>query len=222
MVQFTKRSMQRSKTLGERLKKVREEAGTSLDEAAEATQIQRSYLVALEEGDYSELPGPVYIESFLRKYAEYLKVSSTFVLNLYRQQDKKIVQRDYKTSSFLPERQSQREIITPKLIRNISIGIVVLLLLTYVIFEVTNIFSPPSLTVDSPQDYTSVVESTITVTGTTEPESELTINGRQVYLDSSGRFSVDVSLTEGMNEIIVSATKKRGKSTSIQRNIILE
>ncbi|MFA5134205.1 MAG: helix-turn-helix domain-containing protein [Patescibacteria group bacterium] len=222
MVEFTKRQMERSKTLGERLRKVREEAGVSLDEAASATQIQRTYLTALEEGNYSILPGPVYVESFLKKYAEYLKVSSSFVLNLYRQQDKKIVQRGYTLNSFLPERQSQRDIITPKLIRNASIVLVVASLLAYIILEVANVFSPPSLTIDSPQDFTSVTEGTITVMGTTEPESELTINGRQVYLDPSGRFSVAVNLTEGVNEIIVTATKKRSKPTTVQRSVILE
>ena len=68
MKDFSSRTIQRSKTLGERLKKVREESGFGLADVEKATQIRRSYIEAIENGDYKALPGAVYIESFLKKY----------------------------------------------------------------------------------------------------------------------------------------------------------
>jgi hypothetical protein len=44
----------------------------SLAEAARATRIKQSYLEALEDGEYSVLPGAAYVTGFLRNYALYL------------------------------------------------------------------------------------------------------------------------------------------------------
>ncbi|MCD8511637.1 MAG: helix-turn-helix domain-containing protein [Bacillus sp. (in: Bacteria)] len=43
--------------LGIRLKNAREEKGYTLDDLQKITKIQKRYLVAIEEGDFSRLPG---------------------------------------------------------------------------------------------------------------------------------------------------------------------
>jgi cytoskeletal protein RodZ len=56
--------------IGERLKKAREEIGLSYDELQEVTKIQKRYLQALEQGNYSVLPGTFYVRAFIKNYAE--------------------------------------------------------------------------------------------------------------------------------------------------------
>ncbi len=220
MNDFSKKAIQRSKTLGERLKKVREESGLSLQEASVSTQIQENYLAALEEGDYARLPGPVYIESFLKKYATFLKVSSDFVLNLYTQQEKKVLKKKYRSNFFTPKRSMPKSFVTPKLVRNIIIGLIIGALLTYLVFEVVGIFSPPDLIVNNPADFSTVTGGSVEVTGLTEPESQLTINGEPVILSIDGSFSVRVDLVLGVNKIIISATKKRSKEILVERHVV--
>lgn len=58
--------------LGEMLRGARQKHHISLAEAAEGTRIKITYLEALENGDYSLLPGPAYATGFLRNYARYL------------------------------------------------------------------------------------------------------------------------------------------------------
>lgn len=58
--------------IGATLKTAREQQGISLDDAAEATKIRASYLTALEEEAFEQLPGPTYARGFLRSYGEYL------------------------------------------------------------------------------------------------------------------------------------------------------
>jgi cytoskeletal protein RodZ len=214
--------LQRSKTLGERLKKVREESKISLDEAVQGTQIQKKYLEALEQGNYSLLPGPVYIESFLKKYADFLKVSSDYVLSLYHQHEKKTLRKKHE-SSFSPLPKSvNKGIITPRLIRRIIIGLIIAFCLAYVVFVIAKIFSPPKLIINSPDDYTTVDKNSIEISGSTEPEAILTINGKQIFLDEKGNFFEIVSLKEGVNEIIISAAKEKSKETTLRRSIIFD
>lgn len=58
--------------LGETLRGARQKHNLSLAEAAEGTRIKITFLEALENGDYSLLPGPAYVTGFLRNYARYL------------------------------------------------------------------------------------------------------------------------------------------------------
>jgi len=66
------------------------------------------------------------------------------------------------------------------------------------------------LTVDTPQDKTTVSESSVTVSGTVTKTAEVKINGVVVPI-KGGKFSTDFNLTEGSNVINVVATS--GKET---------
>lgn len=56
--------------LGNRLKEAREAKGLSLEELQEITKIQVRYLVGIEEGNYSMMPGKFYTRAFIKQYAE--------------------------------------------------------------------------------------------------------------------------------------------------------
>jgi cytoskeletal protein RodZ len=55
--------------VGPELKLAREALGLSLEQIATRTHINKKYLRALEEGEYSVFPGVVYLRGALRKYA---------------------------------------------------------------------------------------------------------------------------------------------------------
>jgi transcriptional regulator with XRE-family HTH domain len=69
--------------LGEVLRKRREELGVSLEDVQAATKIRKRYLQAIEEGDWSVLPGDVYARGFVRAYADYLGLNGTALLEEY-------------------------------------------------------------------------------------------------------------------------------------------
>lgn len=58
--------------IGRELSEARVRRGETLDEVAAVLRIRREYLAALEEGNWSGMPGEVYGEGFLRSYARYL------------------------------------------------------------------------------------------------------------------------------------------------------
>ncbi|MCL1630827.1 helix-turn-helix domain-containing protein [Sporolactobacillus sp. CPB3-1] len=58
--------------LGQVLKETREQKKLSLDDLQRETKIQKRYLKAIEEGDYSQLPGEFYTRAFIKNYAETL------------------------------------------------------------------------------------------------------------------------------------------------------
>ncbi|MEH7344813.1 RodZ domain-containing protein [Bacillus sp. JJ1532] len=56
--------------LGVKLKEARLAKGLSLDDLQVATKIQKRYLIGIEEGNYSMMPGQFYIRAFIKQYAE--------------------------------------------------------------------------------------------------------------------------------------------------------
>ncbi|RSD27957.1 helix-turn-helix domain-containing protein [Mesobacillus subterraneus] len=56
--------------LGTVLKEAREARGLSLDELQSITKIQKRYLLGIEEGNYSMMPGKFYVRAFIKQYAE--------------------------------------------------------------------------------------------------------------------------------------------------------
>ena len=56
--------------LGNRLKEARLVKGLSLDDLQEITKIQKRYLIGIEEGNFSSMPGKFYVRAFIKQYAE--------------------------------------------------------------------------------------------------------------------------------------------------------
>lgn len=71
-------------SIGDTLRDARIAKGISLEQAEEDTKIRKRYLQALEDGDYSILPGMVYAKGFLRNYASYLGLSQEEIMIEYK------------------------------------------------------------------------------------------------------------------------------------------
>ncbi len=72
-------------TIGEDLRAARERKGLSLTEIAEKTRISHTFLKALEDDDYSVIPGDVFVVGFLRTYSKELGLSVKEILARYRE-----------------------------------------------------------------------------------------------------------------------------------------
>lgn len=72
-------------TLGADLKAARESKGLTLKEISDRTRISINFLKALEEDNYTAIPGDVFITGFLRSYAKELGLKEKEVLARYRE-----------------------------------------------------------------------------------------------------------------------------------------
>jgi len=72
-------------TLGTYLISAREAMGLDLHDSAQQTRISIHYLKALEEEDFSKLPGEVFVKGFLKNYARFLNLPEAEVMSRYRE-----------------------------------------------------------------------------------------------------------------------------------------
>jgi len=73
-------------TLGEELKRRREERDITLADISEATRIGTRFLKAIESDNFSVLPGGIFTRSFIRAYAKQVGMDEDEALILYQQQ----------------------------------------------------------------------------------------------------------------------------------------
>ena len=72
------------KEIGERLRQARESMGLSLEQLQQKTKIQKSFIEAIENGEFSKLPSPFYVRTYLRTYCKCVKIEPHHILRQYR------------------------------------------------------------------------------------------------------------------------------------------
>lgn len=73
-----------SKRVGQILKEVREEKGLSVKDVSRDTNMALKFVIALENEDYAQFPGETFTVGFLKTYADYLKIDSASIMDLYK------------------------------------------------------------------------------------------------------------------------------------------
>jgi cytoskeletal protein RodZ len=57
-----------------RLKEARQKAGYTIEEVAEILKIRRQYIADLEEENFRNIPGQVYVDGYMKIYCEFLGI----------------------------------------------------------------------------------------------------------------------------------------------------
>ncbi len=73
--------------------------------------------------------------------------------------------------------------------------------------------TPPDLSIDSPHDGDSVNQSPINISGKTDKDVEVTVNGFVAILQGEGNYSYSLALSNGDNEVKVVAIDLAGNKT---------
>jgi len=213
------------KTVGETLRTAREKKGYDIDYVSDTLKIRAKYLQALEEGDYSIFPSPLYIKGFLKNYAKLLGIDESEILALYRREytyDPKEKERE-----FLPidnPVKTVKFVLKPGYIVTFFTAMVILLIVIYLIYEYKTFSTPPTLAVNSPSQNQVVNTQTITVNGNTGSSgNKVAINGVQVpFVSDNGDFSINVALHSGLNELIITSTNSLNRVTTLDRDVIFD
>jgi hypothetical protein len=79
----------------------------------------------------------------------------------------------------------------------------------------------PTLDIISPSDNQQVKggDKKVVVSGKTDPENNVTVNGSTVIVNNDGAFSTTVSLNDGDNTINITSTNMFGNSTKTERKV---
>lgn len=224
---FKKKKLKLPDTLGEYLKRSRQNKGVSLALAERELKVRKDYLSLLEKEEFDKLPANVYTKGILKAYAAFLGLNyEKEVLPLYERErgihtsvhgEKKPSKVDVTT-----QLKSPRFVLTPKTVIAFIVIVFVLGLGFYLWYQFSAFASAPELSLSQPEEGLNLTKSLVTVVGKTNPGIDLFINGQKIPLEEDGSFKNQVSLQEGVNIVEVVARNKVGKETVIRRNVMVE
>ncbi|NQU83901.1 MAG: helix-turn-helix domain-containing protein [Parcubacteria group bacterium] len=221
---FAVRKIPKKQSVGEKLRDLREANFYTTARFAKRLLIHEKYIKAIESGRYDDLPDEMSTKNFIRSYAKYFGHDPVPYINQYLRETK---------DRFIPKRKKHELIgrtipkvskfwVLTNLTRNIFISFLVLGFVFYIGFEIKKIITPPNLTIVTPQDELVVKKPIIRVTGKTEKEVRVKINGEIVMPHTDGSFNEEVDLQRGLNLIKISAAKKYSKENIIFRKVFFE
>ena len=142
--------------LGARLKEARLAKGYSLEDLQEITKIQKRYLVGIEEGNYSIMPGSFYVRAFIKQYAEAVGLDPEELLDQFKKdvpgtQNEEVVQSYTQSPSRrkLSNRSSSKTMESmPKI--TVALFIIVIIVVISVLYWAKSKESPAIVGDDSP------------------------------------------------------------------------
>jgi len=207
------------KTVGKILKKARQERGMMLSEVEKATKIRLRYLQALENDEYDKLPSATSTRGFIKNYAEFLGLTSTQLLAIFRRDFSQDRQGRIIPQGMVEPIDKPRFSWTPKLTVILLVTTFLTLFFGYLAYQYFSLISPPTLSLSAPLAEGKVIGKTVEVLGKTDPDAVVTINGELVSLSEKGEFGYQLRLTSGENTIVVEAVSKLGKKKRITRTV---
>jgi len=110
--------------------------------------------------------------------------------------------------------------ITPHRLLVVVEAVSALAILLYLGYHLVILFSPPFLSLLSPSRDMTTSDGAVTITGATEKESHVFVNGSEIAVSEGGSFSAPFILQQGINAIEVRSVNKFGRETDITRRII--
>lgn len=202
-------------SLGEIFKKRRIEKHRSIEDVSLKLKISSRKIQTLENNDWPHSLAPVYARSYIAKYARFLSLDTQELLALYEQETKTT-----NTLIVLPKIVNPKLVLTPKTIFLFIVIIFFIFVGSYLIFDWINLTLPPTITLEEPTDnfITSIPE--IVISGKTDSNSKLTINGAPVYPDGAGNFETTYFLEAGLNNIKIRAINNLGEESILYRWVL--
>lgn len=212
------RSSGDSQSLATILQRRREQLELSLSEAEQATRIRSKYIEAIETGDYDTLKDDVYARGYVKNYADYLGLDPKPILKMYDAE--RAGQREMKRQSGKPGRRSVRLglkpirgmkwVVTPRTFVALTTLTIVGAVVLYIIWQVLVLSAPPRLTINNTE--ARLVNAAYGyVSGRVENGSDLFINDSPILVGADGGFRERIALTNGLNEIKLTAKNRLGK-----------
>jgi len=89
----------------------------------------------------------------------------------------------------------------------------VLIIFGYALYKAENLITGPELQISNPQNGTTVNQSLVEITGTTNNVNDIQMNDGKIFVDEDGNFKEKLLLTYGYNIIKFSAKDRFGRAT---------
>lgn len=204
------------KTVGEFLREERLKQNKDLEYIAQKTKIRPTILKHIENGSYDKLPSRTYVHGFVRAYAIALGIDVEKALAFFRREYDVAAAEDRPAPEPL---EKPGFIITPAKVLTAVGSLVLVAFFVFLFIQYRQFAGRPVLLLEYPPEQLTIDQEFVNVSGRTDPENEILINGETVTVSADGTFQITVTLHSGINSISIVARNNIGRETLIEREV---
>lgn len=191
------------KKVGQVFKQERKEKDLTLDQIVDKIKVPLSFLRALEDEDYQQLPEGLYPSLYVRKYANFLELDEEKMLAFFR--------RDY-----IKKEESKKLSLSSfawgqKWVKYVGVGFIISIFLMYLGYQYWTYVRPPGVKIN----LVNSPEQGNVLKGKTNPQATLKINEEVVLLNDDGTFTYPVS--QGRKEFQIEVISPSGRSRQFKK-----
>ena len=219
---FHSKKIDSRNNIGQILKRARERSGLCLAVLARQLDIKIDYLKSIEVNNWQSLPGEFYIKTYVKKYAQSLRIPWPSIKPVL-EQELKIYQKWNSKTNKQTKISKKHFVVMPRILSKIILFGAIIILFSYLGYQVWYITSPPKLEILNPSEQsTFYLGQTFIVSGTVESGARLEINSQEVFPDETGFFSLQLDLSSGLNLIKIKARKRYSRAAVVEREVVVE
>lgn len=219
---FIKKSIGTEQSFGKDLKELRELRGWSVAELSRAAGIPSYIIDAFEAENFSIFNDPHYQERHVRVLVTTLEGRVPFFVGKYNAalvRDGFSKKKNEKNYSFT-HKVKRSEFFTPTKYLPFLLLIPLFILLGYYVWNEAKIFrESPSLEITAPKDYAIVNNSRIIISGKTDANASIAVNGINAVVETDGSFSLPLDIPRGLTSLTITASRRYGLENVITRHI---
>lgn len=194
----------------------------TVGDLARAAHVSPDYARALEDGDWRTFVAKVYARGTLLR-----------ILGVIRPEEQRLIWEAFnrewppEQQAYAHRRETRRQgearfLLTPGRLGALAAAGLALAILGFWSARLFVFAARPSLAVESPADRSRIAKPLARVKGSTEKESRLTVNGRELRIDERGNFDEEIELPLGANSLRFISESRFGKVSEEVRYILME
>lgn len=212
----TKPISQSKNSLGRLLRNTRMKHKVKINHVAQFTNIKPSYIEAIENDQWHQLPSLSYAKNFIITYAKFLELDTQKIANRFDIETNHSTQTDTPPES----KPNKKLIVTSKTLIQILALTIIIAIGIFTYLQINHFSQIPKLDISEPADFTQVAVNKIEIKGQTDPENLIYINDQSLTTDKNGNFSAPVQLQSGYNIVKITAENKIGRSITATKVIV--
>lgn len=227
-------------SIGNLLKKYREEQSISLEEISVRTFIRKSFIEDIENNDFSRFDSHLHARGFIKIICDYLDIEPEPLLIIYKRDFEskntgftrkisnfKLKEKDYEQKSSSLKFKLKLPKIENKFLKPAILSTVLILFILIIFSIVRSTFSAPGfvinlpIEIDAPGEYSyNSTFPEIKIEGEVDSETKVFVNDEPVVLEPGDTFRAsDISTESEMSVIKINFVSRLGISSEVKLNV---
>lgn len=198
------------------IQRYRYKKGYTIEALASIISVDPNYIKSIELDNYNKIISNKEIKPILKKLCYALNLKYYKILNLYEKEKFEHINIYYKKNYI------KNASINNQTIRGSLLFMSAFLIISYISYQIYFFIKIPEVSLLNSNKIEYVDSEEYYLKGSTDPNSQLTLNGQRVKINTDGNFDFKLNLNKGVNLFEFVISKNNRSKVSILKKVYLK